>query len=326
MPMLRGARTVGAPEGLLALVFGFEAGVALVDDPAICAVGFTGSVQAGRALWGRANARPVPIPFFGELGSANPLVVTPGAARERASGDRRRDRILDDARRWAVLHQAWTVVHPRRRAWRCVSGSACRLTSRALRYDDARPWNRVALPRWGPCHHRRRRARGLLVGEDLGVGTSVTPQLLEVAARTFADRGAQSLREECFGPLAVVVRCAAHDELEVGLEATDPALTFSFFSVANDPDAPWLAALGERKAGRVIANGYPTGVGVSWSMQHGGPWPATTAPAATSVGAAGIERWLRPVTFQNMPAELLPAALRDDNPLGVPQRVDGKRP
>jgi acyl-CoA reductase-like NAD-dependent aldehyde dehydrogenase len=165
----------------------------------------------------------------------------------------------------------------------------------------------------------------LLVGEELGDGTAVTPQLLEVAAATFTETGARALREECFGPLAVVVRYRTSDELAGALDVADSALTFSFFSASDDPDAPWLAELGQRKAGRVIANAYPTGVGVSWSMQHGGPWPATTAAAATSVGAAGIERWLRSVTFQNMPAELLPEALRDDNPLDIPQRVDGLR-
>jgi NADP-dependent aldehyde dehydrogenase len=165
----------------------------------------------------------------------------------------------------------------------------------------------------------------LLVGGELDEGTSVTPQLLEVPAPIFAGAAARALREECFGPLGVVVRYGTGDELAQALDVADPALTFSFFSAAEDPDAPWLAELGQRKAGRVIANGYPTGVGVSWSMQHGGPWPATTSPSSTSVGAAGIERWLRPVTYQNMPAELLPEALRDENPLGIPQRVDGSR-
>ncbi|HEY5272550.1 MAG TPA: aldehyde dehydrogenase (NADP(+)) [Acidimicrobiales bacterium] len=322
--MLRGARTIGAPEGLLTLVFGFEAGVALVDDPAICAVGFTGSVQAGRALWARANARPVPIPFFGELGSANPLVVTPGAAKERAS------EIGVGIGSSMTLGVGQFCTKP---GLLFIPGGEHGDALVAALVASLRELSPMTMLAPGIASHFRDGARAitavagtsLLVGEDLGVGTSVTPQLLEVGAGTFADTGASSLREECFGPLAVVVRYQTHDELAAALEVADPALTFSFFSTANDPDAPRLAALGEQKAGRVIANGYPTGVGVSWSMQHGGPWPATTAPAATSVGAAGIERWLRPVTFQNMPAELLPAALRDDNPLGIPQRVDGER-
>jgi NADP-dependent aldehyde dehydrogenase len=104
---------------------------------------------------------------------------------------------------------------------------------------------------------------------------------------------------------------------------TESALTFSVFGGDDDADAKWLVEFGETKAGRVIVNAFPTGVGVSWSMQHGGPWPSTTSSSSTSVGAASIDRWTRPVTFQGVPADLLPDALRDDNPLEIPQRVDG---
>jgi NADP-dependent aldehyde dehydrogenase len=148
-------------------------------------------------------------------------------------------------------------------------------------------------------------------------------QLVEVAAEAFVWPASHALREECFGPLAVVVRYRNNTELIGALSTAEPALTFTIFAATDYEDVAWLVALGQTRAGRVIANEFPTGVGVSWSTQHGGPWPATTAPAATSVGAAGIERRLRPVTYQNMPEALLPLALRADNPLGVPQRVDG---
>jgi NADP-dependent aldehyde dehydrogenase len=165
-----------------------------------------------------------------------------------------------------------------------------------------------------------------LVGDDAGEGTTVTAQLFEVPARIFTDSSSRVARDECFGPLAVVVRYLDDDELKKALAVTEPALTFSVFTALDDPHAAWLFDFAQTKAGRVIANGYPTGVGVSWSMQHGGPWPATTASSATSVGAASVERWLRPVTYQNVPDELLPEALRDENPLGIPQRVDGVSP
>jgi NADP-dependent aldehyde dehydrogenase len=161
-----------------------------------------------------------------------------------------------------------------------------------------------------------------LVGGE-GDGTSVSAQLFEVPASVFADPESTALREECFGPLAIVVRYLTREELSSALEVADAALTFSVFTGASDDDAAWLVELGQTKAGRVIANGFPTGVGVSWSMHHGGPWPATTNSSATSVGASGVERWLRPVTYQGIPEELLPEALRDDNPLGIAQRVDG---
>jgi NADP-dependent aldehyde dehydrogenase len=119
------------------------------------------------------------------------------------------------------------------------------------------------------------------------------------------------------------VRYRDASDLRDALESVEPALTFSVFSAPDDAEAPWLIELAKQKAGRVIANQFPTGVGVSWSMQHGGPWPSTTNPASTSVGASAIDRWLRPVTYQAVPPELLPEMLRDENPLGLPQRVDG---
>jgi NADP-dependent aldehyde dehydrogenase len=322
--MIRGARVVDAPEGLLGLIFGLEAGAALVEDPAVSAVGFTGSVAAGRALWSRANARKVPIPFFGELGSANPLVVTTGAAAERSTEIGAGIGASMTLGVGQFCTKPGLLFVPRGEHGDALAAALVA----SLR--ELTPMTMLAP---GIASHFRDGTHAvtavsgtsLLFGADLGDGTSVTPQLLEVAAPIFAGAAARALREECFGPLAVVVRYGTGDELAEALDAAEPALTFTFFSVADDPDASWLAELGQRKAGRVIANGYPTGVGVSWSMQHGGPWPATTSPASTSVGAAGIERWLRPVTYQNMPAELLPEALRDENPSGIPQRVDGVR-
>jgi NADP-dependent aldehyde dehydrogenase len=147
--------------------------------------------------------------------------------------------------------------------------------------------------------------------------------LFEVDAARFSARDAYALREECFGPVALVVRYHSTDELRDALLATEPALTFSLFCSEDDDDGRWLLDLGSHRSGRVIVNGFPTGVGVSWSMQHGGPWPSTTSSAATSVGASAIERWVRPVTFQSVPDDLLPPALQEGNPLNVPRRVDG---
>jgi NADP-dependent aldehyde dehydrogenase len=320
--LVRGARKGGAPEGLLGLVFGFDAGTALVDAPAITAVGFTGSVPAGRALWSRANARPTPIPFFGELGAANPLVVTPAAALERSveigtgiAGSMTLGVgqfctkpgllfIPQDPNGDALVTSLVEALRELPPMTMLSSGIADQFRSGAITLAGVDGNNR-------------------LVGEGSD-GTSVSAHLFEVPATVFADPSSRSLREECFGPLAIVIRYLDRDQLASALTSADAALTFSVFTSSNDEDAPWLIELGQSKAGRVIANGFPTGVGVSWSMQHGGPWPATTNSSATSVGASGIDRWLRPVTYQSVPEELLPAALRDDNPLGVAQRVDGE--
>ncbi len=153
-------------------------------------------------------------------------------------------------------------------------------------------------------------------------------QLFEVAADTFADEASHSPARRVLRPTR-----SGGALRQPGRVGTTPSrrpsrhLTFSVFRGAgDDDDAAWLLGFAPSRAGRVIVDGYPTGVGVSWSMEHGGPWPATTQPSSTSVGAASIERWLRPVTYQNVPDALLPDALRDANPLGIPQRVDGVLP
>jgi NADP-dependent aldehyde dehydrogenase len=317
-----GAMKVNAPEGVIALVFGFDAGVALVDAPSIRAVGFTGSVPAGRSLWNRANARPVPIPFFGELGSANPLVVTPAAAAERAS------EIGAGAAGSMTLGVGQFCTKP---GLLFVPQDEHGDEVVASMVDSLNKLSSMTMLSSSIADHFRSGTVTIdgvdgnnhLVGDDDADGADVTAQLFEVPARVFADPSSQVLRDERFGPLAVIVRYQDNTDLKKALTATDSALTFSVFTSASEPDAAWLFDVAQSKAGRVIANGYPTGVGVSWSMQHGGPWPAATSSSATSVGAGSIDRWLRPVTYQNVPDDLLPEALQENNPLRVPRRVDG---
>jgi NADP-dependent aldehyde dehydrogenase len=318
----RAARRYEAPTGTVNLIFGLSAGTALVDAPRTSAIGFTGSVGAGLALWERANARAVPIPFFGELGSANPMVVTESAAAERGT-------------------EIGTGL-----AGSMTLGVGQFCTKPGLVFvPSGEPGDAVvaatveSLASLGPftmltssiADHFRRGAEAIaaisdvrsLVQRDAGSGAHTSAQLYEVDATRFVGRDAYALREECFGPIALIIRYHSKDELRDALLASEPALTFSLFCVENDSDGRWLLDLGSRRSGRVIVNGFPTGVGVSWSMQHGGPWPSTTSSASTSVGAAALERWLRPVTFQSVPDGLLPLALQESNPLSIPRRVDG---
>ncbi len=322
--LARAARDFEFPEGLIALVFGFAAGAALVDAPAIAAVGFTGSVPAGRALWARANARENPIPFYGELGSANPLVVTPAAAKERAR------EIGEGAAGSMTLGVGQFCTKPGLlfvpqsddgdELVSALVGALEKMTSMTMLSTGIAEQFRagvVTITGVDGNHHLVKHK-----SEETN-GAEVNPQLFEVPAELFADPSSQPLRDERFGPLALLIRYTSGDDLRSALRVTEPALTFSIFGAEVDKDAEWLLEFGETKAGRVIMNAYPTGVGVSWSMQHGGPWPSTTSSSTTSVGAASIDRWMRPVTLQNVPAALLPEALRDDNPLEIPQRVDG---
>ena len=133
------------------------------------------------------------------------------------------------------------------------------------------------------------------------------------------------LLEECFGPVAVVAEYADRGELAEVLAALPGALAASVMSAGRgDPETPGLVAALAPLVGRVAVDDWPTGVAFTWAQQHGGPWPATTVPSATSVGAAALDRFTRPVTWQSTPAEALPPALRDDNPWRVPRRVDGR--
>ncbi len=317
----RAAARLGAPEGLLGLVFGLDAGSELVRAPEVAAVGFTGSLAAGRALWALANAREVPVPFYGELGSANPLVVTSAAARERGGV------IGEGIAASVTLGAGQFCTKPGLIFVPTGEGGDALVASLGARLEGEGPFTMLSE---NIAENFRRGSRSLetvggaavLVAGAFGEGAHVAARLLEVDAARFVAE--DSLHAECFGPLAVVVRFDGADELRAALEAAEPSLTFSVHVAEVDPDGAALVELGSRRAGRVVVNGYPTGVGVSWSMHHGGPWPATTAAGATSVGAAAIERWLRPVTYQSVPEDLLPPALRDDNPLGIVRRVNGR--
>jgi len=320
--LARGADLCGAPAGTVNLIFGLAAGTALVESPHVGAVGFTGSVSAGRALWQLANARTNPIPFYGELGAANPLVVTVGAARQRAEeiGKGFAGSMTLGAGQFCTKPgllfvptggDGDSLVHALVGALGGLGGFTMLSEGIAEHF-----WSGVESIRSVSS------VRPLVDGTP-NDGTGASARLFEVGADDFVAGEATALREECFGPAALVVRYATNDELLRAILCAEKSLTFSVFAATDDPDAAWLVELGASRSGRVIADGYPTGVGVSWSMQHGGPWPATTASGSTSVGAASIERWLRPVTYQSMPDELLPDILREANPTGVPRRVDG---
>ncbi|WP_435060768.1 aldehyde dehydrogenase (NADP(+)) [Amycolatopsis thermoflava] len=310
----------GAPEGVLTLVHGEAAGRALVADPAVTAVAFTGSPGGGRALFDVAMSRPDPIPFYGELGSINPVVVTAAAAAARP------DEIADGLAGSAMLGSGQFCTKP----GLVFVPEAAGLPGRVA--------ERVAAAEVGPLLTARieggfreglRRllkvpgVRALLDGpEQGGGGHRVAPQVVTADARTFLANAAV-LTEECFGPVTVLVTYSTEEELAAALGRVPGSLTGTVHAEPDDPAAASVvAALGAR-VGRLIHNGWPTGVAVTWSQHHGGPWPATTAVLHTSVGATAIRRFLRPITYQDVPEQLLPAALRDGNPLGIPRRVDG---
>ncbi|MFH8482036.1 aldehyde dehydrogenase (NADP(+)) [Streptomyces sp. NPDC018055] len=321
----RAAARTGLPEDVVTLVHGFDAGVELIRHPLVSAAGFTGSVRGGRALFDAAAARPTPIPFHGELGSLNPVVVTEAAAAERA------------AEIGAGLGASMTlgvgqfctkpgfVLAP--------AGDTGDQLVKALTETVSSTGSGVMLDR------RMRDAflAGVRERAQLpDVETPVTPGaagehtvsagfLTVPAARLTAEGPHDTLLEECFGPVTVIARYGSEDEVAAVLARLPGNLTATLQTTTegDDPAAAGLLTALTPLAGRVLVNGWPTGVAVAPAQHHGGPYPATTSPS-TSVGTTAIERWLRPVTYQNTPEPLLPPELREANPLSLPRRVDGR--
>jgi NADP-dependent aldehyde dehydrogenase len=302
----------GAPEGIFAVIDGVEVGVTAVKDPRIAAASFTGSVAGGRALFDIANARPVPIPFYGELGSVNPVVVTPGAAAARGA-----QIAAGYAGSFALGTGQFCTKpgllflpkgHDMSDALRSsVQGASAgqMLTEKIQQGFDAGVSTLRAVP-------------GMQVVAD------GPPTLLAIGAADFV-AGGEPVHEECFGPASIVIEYGDANELIALLAGLQPGLTATV--QGEESEAAFVAALMPvltALAGRVLWNDWPTGVTVSWAQQHGGPYPATTTPTTTSVGTAAIERFLRPVAWQGFPDVLLPPALREDNPWQLPRRVDGK--
>ncbi|GAB3567895.1 aldehyde dehydrogenase (NADP(+)) [Amycolatopsis endophytica] len=311
----------GAPDGVLTLVHGEQAGRALVADPAVTAVGFTGSPGGGRALFDVAMSRPDPIPFYGELGSINPVVVTAAAAAAR-SGE-----IAEGLAGSAMLGSGQFCTKPGLVFVPSAAGLPQRVADKVaeatvtpLLTARIATGYREGLDRMLEVPG----VRALLDGQASAAdGHQVAAQVVTVDAQAFMANAAV-LTEECFGPVTVVVSYSAPDELAAALALVPGALTGTLHAEPEDPDAAPAATALAARVGRLIHNGWPTGVAVTWSQHHGGPSPATTAVLHTSVGATAIRRFLRPLTYQDVPGHLLPAALRDGNPLGIPRRVDGK--
>jgi NADP-dependent aldehyde dehydrogenase len=314
------AAAASAPEGTIALVHGFEAGAALVAHPVVRAVGFTGSLGAAQALVRIIEGRPDPIPFFGELSSLNPVVVTPAAAEERAAELARG--LVDSYTLGAgqFCTKPGLVLVP--------SGAAGDALADAMKDATSQRGAQILLnggiaAGFGKGLDRLESAPGVEIlarGQDgAGQGFEAVPTLLTAPARALA----AEVTEECFGPVTVVVRYSSAEELLSTVEELPASLTATIHRGHQETELPARVSDALRhRTGRLLFDGFPTGVAVSWAQHHGGPWPSTNSQH-TSVGATAVRRFLRPVTWQDAPPELLPPELRDDA-VDVPRRVDGR--
>lgn len=320
--VLKAIQACGLPGGVFSLLHGgAEAGAALVRRPEIAAAAFTGSHAAGRALFDAAALRPAPIPVFSEMSSVNPLIILPGALGERSMTIAKS--LLDSV----TLGVGQFCTKPGLifvQSGEAADGFIARLAG----LIGGCPKGVMLTPniRRGFEKERglARAAEGVTaLGPDGGENAGgAEASFTTTSAAHFLKQ--PELSREIFGPFFLVVLYGSDEELSACLGALEGQLTATLHVGAEEiaPARRWIGLL-ERKVGRVIVNGFPTGVEVCPAMNHGGPYPATTDARFTSVGTAAILRFARPVCYQDVPAPLLPLALRDENPLEILRLVNG---
>ncbi|WAX58982.1 aldehyde dehydrogenase family protein [Jatrophihabitans cynanchi] len=312
--------SAGAPPGTFGLVTGFDAGTALVRHPGITAVAFTGSERGGTALWRIANERAEHgvgvIPVYCEMGTVNAAVVTPGAASLRA------DSLAVGFVESFTLGMGQFCTKP----GLLLAPSGAGLPAAVAAAVADRPAGVLLTEaiaadcRAGVDRLVQNGATVLSTGAGVDNGWSAAVSVLTVPASALTK--GSPLLAEVFGPVAMVVEYADRGELETVIAQLPGALAAAVHA-NDDEDVAALTTALSAKVGRVVFNGWPTGVATTWAQQHGGPWPATTVPSATSVGAAALARFLRPVAFQDVPDTALPPALQASNPWKIPRRIDG---
>jgi NADP-dependent aldehyde dehydrogenase len=307
----------GAPDGTFAVVMGFETGAALVKDARIRAASFTGSLRGGRALFDLAVSRPDPIPFYGELGSVNPAFVTPDAGAQRADevaagfvGSMSLGNGQFCTKPGLLLVPAGWGIEDR------VAAFAGERPPEPMLSEHIRSGYSQALEQLA-----KRPGVRVIAGEIDPEGDPAPTILATTVSDLLAD--SEALTQECFGPAALVVSYTSEEELLAAAQVFEGQLTATIQSSGPEPVTSALLDVLTERVGRVVWNGWPTGVSVTYAQHHGGPYPATTSVQTTSVGTAAIDRFLRPVTYQDAPDEVLPPALREDNPWHLPRRVDG---
>lgn len=317
-----GLEQAGAPAGSFSLIHGFDAGRRLVLDPRIRAVGFTGSFRGGTALIELARDRDVPIPVHAEMGSVNPVVLTPDAVAARS------DSILDGYVESLAMGVGQFCTNPGLLFVAAEDLDTVRagVAERLADADPAPMLNQGIRSAWADTTAEWAATDGVDVVHDGSADADELQGRPTVLVTTAARwREATHLHQECFGPTSLIVSYADDDDLVAALESLEGSLTGAVHATPDGHERTRriLSAL-EPRVGRLIMDGWPTGVAVTWAMHHGGPYPATGDPRHTSVGAAAIRRFQRPVCYQGLPDALLPQGLQDDNPWEIPRRWDGR--
>jgi 2,5-dioxopentanoate dehydrogenase len=322
--ILEAAKKTGMPEGTFSLVHGrsHAVGEAIVRHPLIKAIGFTGSFRGGKALFDLAQKRDMPIPVYAEMGSTNPVFILAGALKEK------KEIIARDLSSSVTLGTGQFCTNPglvfldgnvdgngfvesmKTHIESCACGPM-------LTQDIQRSFN-TGVQKFS--------SYGIEVsakGKNQDTGFSVSPHLFVASAGAFLND--HRLEEELFGPSSVAVICDDREQLLHAARKLSGHLTATIHGTEADlASNRELIGILEQKVGRLIINGYPTGVEVAHAMVHGGPFPSTTDSRSTSVGTNAILRFTRPICYQNFPDSLLPDELKENNPLRISRLVDGK--
>lgn len=314
----KAAEKNGMPKGVFQHLYGagFEVGKALVTHPLTRAVGFTGSLAGGKALFDIANARPVPIPVFAEMSSINPVILLPKTLKRDAAST------ASKMAASITLGVGQFCTNPGLIIAQEGEGLQTFISSLASEIEKAAP-GKMLHKGIADNYSRRLRAtleeKGVFVeGKSAAEGDATQGRALVASTSAANFLKSPALAEEVFGPFSLIVKCADVNELSSVVNHLHGQLTASIFADEQEiADQHSLLNILKEKAGRLIINGVPTGVEVAPSMQHGGPFPSTTDSRFTSVGTDAIKRFVRPVSFQNFPESLLPDELKTSNPLGI---------
>ncbi len=323
--ILAAARKTDMPEGVFSLVQGAstEVGMAIVRHPKITAIGFTGSFRGGKAIFDAASQRAVPIPVFAEMGSSNPVFILPGALKER------KEKIAEGLAGSLTLGVGQFCTNPgliitgereeSRHFLQILEAYISKTTPGTMLSSGIRNNYLAGVERLNGAQ-----------GVSLVASSSQTKEENSVPARVFTANTDTffhnpSLAEEVFGPSTLHISAGSKAELIRVAETLEGHLAAAIYGTEEElGEYAGLIAVLERKVGRIIFNGFPTGVEVCHAMVHGGPFPATTAPQTTSVGTAAIRRFARPVCYQDFPQAALPLPLKDENPLKIWRLANGE--
>ncbi len=323
--IISAAKKTNMPDGVYSMVHcNNEGAISLVTNPAIKAVGFTGSRNGGMAIFNAAVNRAEPIPVYAEMSAVNPVIILPGAAAANGAA------IANGLAGSVTLGVGQFCTNPGLVFMADDAGTQTFLQSLSAAIEKAAPATMLSK---GICVNYGKGVERLKTNSAVAVlskatvaadenKTEAVPYVFTVSQKDFiADA---SLAEEVFGPATTVVLCKGVDEIKEALKTIEGQLTATLHS--TEADAATLSPIIElmkEKAGRLVFGGFPTGVEVADAMVHGGPFPATTDGRTTSVGTAAIQRFVRPVSYQNFPQQLLPDALKDTNPLHILRQVNG---